>query len=223
MQQRTDEWYKARLGKITGSMVYVLMGTPRKKDEIFTDTAKNYLYQLAAERNINETYLTTKFDEWLQRTNVETFAMRYGTETEELARANYEMNLPEGFSVRECGFNEHPVLPNYGDSPDGLVYDGDTLVRVLEIKCPNPNTWVKYLDGFAHGKSLKEVEEKYYWQCVSHMVCAGVKFCDFVYYDKMMQDGMRCVPIELDTADADLLIERVQQADNFINEIKINQ
>ena len=195
------------------------MSTPRKKDEIFTDTAKSYLYQLAAERNLNDTYLTTKFDEWLSRTNVETFAMRYGTETEELARANYDMSLPDGMECREVGFLSHPTIPNYGDSPDGMVYFHGEKEKTIEIKCPNPNTYMKYLDGFAHGKTLKEVEEKYYWQCVSHMVCGSVAMCDFIYYDKMQNNGMRVEPILLDAADAEMLTERVQLADNFVNEI----
>jgi hypothetical protein len=91
MEQHTQEWYKARLGKITGSMVYVLMSTPRKKGETFTDTAKNYLYQLAAERNLNDAFKDTYFDEYLERVNVETRAMRYGTDTEELARLAGEL------------------------------------------------------------------------------------------------------------------------------------
>lgn len=51
--QHTLEWYRKRLGKITGSRVGDLMKTSRKKDEMFGDTAKSYIYQLAAERDMN--------------------------------------------------------------------------------------------------------------------------------------------------------------------------
>ena len=77
MEQRTPEWYKARLGHITSSMVYVLMSVPRKKDETFTDTAKTYLYGLAAKRQMSPVYLNDHFDEWLERTETTTRAMRY--------------------------------------------------------------------------------------------------------------------------------------------------
>ena len=220
MEQHSIEWYKARLGKITGSMVYVLMGTPRKKDEQFTDTAKSYLYQLAAERNISDLYLHQRFDEWLQRNNHETSAMRYGTETEQMARDCYNMQLPDGMTVKETGFAKHSTLPNYGSSPDGVVYNIDKdLVGVLEIKCPNPNTWMMYRDGFRHGKTLKEVESKYYWQCQSHMLCTGTDWCDFVFFDKMQKDGLQIVRIDRNESDITDMSSRITAADEYINHI----
>lgn len=219
MEQKSIEWYKARLGKITGSMVYTLMGTPRKKDEVFTDTAKGYLYQVAAERNLNEYYKGEHFDEWLQRTNIETFAMRYGTELEESARECYDAQLSPWLKVEECGFNQHPALKNYGDSPDGHVWEENTLVGCIEIKCPNPATWMKYRDLFRQGKTLKEVEEKYWWQCQSHLLCSGADWCDFVYYDKMQVDGLQVVRIMPDNDDMAKIEERVSMADNYIENL----
>lgn len=217
MEQRTNEWYKARLGKITGSQVWCLMATPRTKGETFTDTAKGYLYELAAERRLNPVYLDCKFDEWLQRTNIETWAMRYGSELEEEARQMYIMNTDEHEHVEECGFNVHPDLPNYGDSPDGLIWRDGKVVATLEIKCPNPATWMKYYASFKSGKTLKEIEPKYYWQCQSHMLCAGVDRCDFVSYDKMLQGGLQVVRIDRSEEDTALMAERIRLADDFIN------
>lgn len=219
MEQHSIEWYRARLGKITGSMVHTLMGTPKKKGEEFTETAKGYLYQLAAERSINEVYLTAKFEDWLRRTNVETSAMRYGTENEASARDSYAIGLPDGQEVKECGFNTHPTLANYGDSPDGLIYEGETVVGTLEIKCPNPATWMKYYDLFHKGMSLKDIEEKYYWQVQSHMMCSDTKWCDFVYFDKMLQGGIQVVRIEACKEDMDKMAERIKQADEFIKKL----
>lgn len=220
MEQHSIEWYKARLGKITGSMVYSLMGTPRKKGEVWTDTAKSYLYELAAERRISETYLTTKFDEWLQRTNVETWAMRYGTETESQARDSYNMTLPDGLTVKECGFILYEGLQNYGDSPDGLVINASGEVeRVLEIKCPNPATWMRYKAEFAEGITLKDIEPKYWWQVQSHMLATGCGVCDFVYFDKMLKDGLQVVSIEANDEDILLLREKITAANEFINSL----
>lgn len=217
MEQHSIEWYKARLGKITGSMVYTLMGKGRKKDEEWSETAKGYMYQLAAERNINPIYLDKKFDEWLSRTNVETWAMRYGTENESGARDCYNMNLPEGMICEECGFMQHPELPNYGDSPDGLVYEGLRLIGCVEIKCPNPATWMRYKAEFKAGKTLKEVEEKYWWQVQSHLMCSGAEWCDFIYYDKMMNSGMQSVRIEPDAEDQAKMRERIEKANEFVD------
>lgn len=220
MEQHTQEWYKARLGKITGSMVYVLMGTPRKKGETFTDTAKNYLYQLAAERNLNDAFKDTYFDEYLERVNVETRAMRYGTDTEALARQAYDMRLSPDLTVEECGFFQHPTLPNYGDSPDGLVWTkARTLTGCIEVKCPNPNTWMRYLDLFKQGFPLKEVEEKYYWQCQSHILCTGADWCDFIFYDKMQRNPLQVQRIGPCDDDLALMIERITLAEEFIGNI----
>ena len=222
MEQHSIEWYRARLGKITGSMVYVLMGTPRKKDETFTDTAKNYLYERAAERMLNDLYAGERFDEWLNRTNVETFAMRYGTETEELARQNYDLFVEEGLTVKECGFYHHPTMGGfYGDSPDGLVWSKTDLVGCIEIKCPNPNTWMKYRDGFRRGLTLKEVEEKYYWQCQSHMMCTGTDWCDFVYFDKMLRDGLQVQRVERNDEDIEAMEGRIKLAEDYIKSLTI--
>lgn len=223
MEQHSIEWYKARLGKITGSMVYTLMGKPRSKTETFTDTAKNYLYQLAAERSLNDLYAGQDFDQWLQRINVETWAMRYGTDTEALARDNYYMQLADGLTVKECGFFKHYRLDCYGDSPDGTIYDAKgELVGVLEIKCPNPNTFMRYKALFAQGLTLKDIEEKYYWQVQSHIMCTGTDWCDFVAFDKMLREPLQVHRIERCDEDIALMEERIEEADKFIENIVNN-
>ncbi len=47
--QHSLEWYRKRLGKVTGSRVGDLMKPGKKKEDLFGDTAKSYIYQLAAE------------------------------------------------------------------------------------------------------------------------------------------------------------------------------
>ena len=222
--QRTPEWYKARLGHITSSMVYNVMLKPTakaaKEGEVFSETAKSYLYKVAAERNISEPYLNGQFDEWLDRTNIETRAMRYGTETEDMARNIYELQLDGDLSVVQAGFIQHNEIPNYGDSPDGVVVDGESNpVGCIEIKCPNSDTWMKYKALFAQGKTLKEIEEKYYWQCQSHMLCCGVQWCDFIFFDKMMNNSLQVVRIQRDEEDIEALQERIIMANEFIDNI----
>ena len=223
--QRTPEWYKARLGHITSSMVYAIMGAPTKKaqseGEVFSETGKSYLYKVSAERNISEPYLQDQFEEWLDRTNIETRAMRYGTETEDLARNVYEFQcLPEGFTMEQAGFVHHQSIPYYGDSPDGVVCDKEGVPQgCIEIKCPNSDTWMKYKAQFAQGKTLKEVEEKYYWQCQSHMLCLNVDWCDFVFFDKMMNDALQVVRIERNAEDIENLANRITLANEFINDL----
>ena len=73
MEQRSDEWFKARLGKVTASNVHkIFVGGAGK-------TRKDYLMKLVLERLTGE--------------RVEGFtsgAMQWGIETEPLARSTYE-------------------------------------------------------------------------------------------------------------------------------------
>ena len=120
MEQRTEDWYKARLGKVTASRVADILA---KTKSGYSASRDNYMAQLICER--------------LTNTQVESFtnaAMQWGTEQEPFARAAYE--VAKGVLVEEEGFVPHPVITMAGASPDGLIGD-DGLV---EIKCPNTAT-----------------------------------------------------------------------------------
>lgn len=226
IEQRTPEWYKARLGHITSSMVYNVMLQPTKKamaeGEVFSETAKGYLYKVASERNIRKSYLEDdfKFAEYLDRVNIETREMRYGSETEELAREMYRKTTK--CELTKAGFIKYDGdIPNYGDSPDGVVLDKKTFkpIGCIEIKCPKPETWMKYKALFSNGVVLKDIEDKYYWQCQSHMLCLGVDWCDFIYFDKMMKDSLQVVRIERNDMDIDELKKRIILANEFIDNL----
>lgn len=51
--QNTLEWFRQRLGNITGSAVGNLMVKPRAKGETWSQTALSYLNQVAFERAMN--------------------------------------------------------------------------------------------------------------------------------------------------------------------------
>lgn len=123
MNQRTDEWFKDRLGHVTASRVSDAIAG---KD---TATRRNYLVQLVAERLTGQ-----------QQESYTNAAMQWGTETEPLARVAYQS---EHDWVEEVGFIKHPIIEWFGASPDGLTGDG-----LIEIKCPNTTTHLDWrLDG----------------------------------------------------------------------------
>ena len=221
MQQRTTEWYKARLGKITSSNVYKVMTESRTKGEVFGDTAKTYLYELAADRNLGEATLNDEeaLAEYLGQ-GYESEAMRRGTELEESARITYTMDLPATQTVKEVGFVPDSEYGDfYGDSPDGLLIENDEVVGCIEIKCPKTSTWIRYREAFAAGKTLRQIEPKYYWQCQSHMRCNNVSFCDFIYFDPYMDNGLQVVRIDRNEDDIQRMVERIVLANNFIVEL----
>ena len=88
-EQRSLDWFRCRLGNITGSSIGLLMKSGRS--DMFSDTAKNYIFQVAAERAMNPEIVNDDiaFAEYLSAVNVESKAMRFGTEQEASARDLY--------------------------------------------------------------------------------------------------------------------------------------
>ena len=116
--QGSEEWFTARLGKVTGTGFAKVLAKGHGK------TRKSYMIQLAAER------LTG-----LAQESYSNAAMEWGTEHEGEARARYEM--VNDVSVLLAGFVE--LSDEIGISPDGLVDDEG----LLEIKCPNSTTHIE--------------------------------------------------------------------------------
>jgi putative phage-type endonuclease len=159
IEQRTEEWFAARLGKVTASRVADLVG---KTKTGYSATRDNYMAQLVVER--------------LTQTKAESYtnaAMQWGTDQEPFARAAYE--AAQGVMVEEVGFVPHPTIEWAGASPDGLVGD-DGLV---EIKCPNTATMIETLLS-------QKVPGKYFIQMQFQLACTGRKWCDYVAFDPRM-------------------------------------
>ena len=164
VEQRSDAWYAARLGKMTASRVADVIAKTRSG---YSSSRDNYMAQLICERMTNtvaESYSNA--------------AMQWGTETEPLARAAYESYAD--VLVDQVGFVAHPSIERAGASPDGLV----GLFGLLEIKCPNTATHIETLLN-------DTVDGKYQYQMLWQMRCAGRKWCDFVSFDPRMPEELQ--------------------------------
>ena len=162
MEQRTDEWFAARLGKVTASKVSDVVA---KTKSGYGASRATYMSQLLVER------LTGTRTEFYSNA-----AMQWGTDTEPQARAAYEFITNN--SVVEEGFIPHPTIEMSGASPDGLVDD----FGMLEIKCPNTSTHVQTLLD-------EKIPKKYVDQMQWQMACAEREWCDFVSFDPRLPDG----------------------------------
>lgn len=181
MDQRSDEWFAARLGRVTASRVADLMAKTKSGPSA---SRGNYMADLILER------LTGIRPEGF--TNA---AMVWGTDTEPQARAAYEF-LTDA-EVVEDGFVLHPVISDFGASPDGLIGD----VGLLEIKCPNTAAHIETL-------LTGEVPGKYVTQMQAQMACTGRAWCDFVSFDPRMPGDMQ------------LFVRRVARDDAFITQME---
>lgn len=224
VEQRSIWWYRCRLGNITGSKVADIMNSGRKKDEMWSDTAKSYLFQIAGERLFNKDFLFDDdvFQDYIDQVSVTTKAMQWGTDNEDAAKNLYmDMNFPECeiVGLSSC---KHDTIPHFAASPDGAIYDTDGSIRIIEVKCPNINTYMKYRSLIHDAESLKEVEPKYYWQMMAEMSCTGAKSGIFITYNPWLSKPIHWADIERNEEDIKLMEERVINANQFIEEI-INQ
>lgn len=222
VEQRSLEWFRSRVGNITGSKVSEIMKSGRKKEELWSDTAKSYLYQIAGERLFNPDFLNDDdvFQDYIDQTSFTTKAMQWGSDQEEAAKSLWmTMNFPEG-EIVDLSSCQHDTIPHFAASPDGAIYgrNGEDI-RIIEVKCPNINTYMKYRSLIHDASSLKETEPKYYWQMMAEMSCTGAKSGIFITYCPWLSKPIHWAEIERVEEDIKLMEERVILANQFIDEI----
>ncbi|MGL4232668.1 MAG: lambda exonuclease family protein [Casimicrobium sp.] len=165
MIQGSEEWKRARAGKVTASRVADIMATIKSGEAV---SVANYRAELVVERLTGQPY----------HSMFANAAMRWGTESEPLARAAYEAE--SGLLVQECGLIDHPEIAMSAASPDGLVGDDG----LIEIKCPDTKTHIEcLLDGKPPVKYLHQMT----WQ----IACTRRAWCDFVTYDPRMPSALQ--------------------------------
>ncbi len=189
--QGSDEWLRARCGKVTASRVADVVAKTRTG---WGAARANYAAELVAER------LTGAPAE--RFTNA---AMSWGTEKEPDARALY--SFMSGVEVVQIGLALHPAIDMALASPDGLVL-GDGLV---EIKCPNTATHIETLLG-------AEIDGRYVKQMQWQMACTGRQWCDFASYDPRMPAEMQLHVRRVERDDA-LIKELEREVVSFLAEI----
>jgi len=197
IEQRSEEWFKIRRGKITSSEIHKIMG-----EKGLTETAKTYLLEKVCEN----------FGGVTEPAHGQ--ALDWGTELEPVAIEHYSKVTKT--EVEKASF----IVANkfYGGSPDGIVKPNG----VIEVKCP-----FKSANHFKHGlidspAKFKKVAPNYYYQCISNMICAKAKWCDFISFDPRVSSDyqMFIYRLELDKEEASLIKERLEIAVKYMEELK---
>ena len=156
IEQGSDEWLSARLGKVTASKMSDVLSKGRGTAP--SKTAETYMMELIAERLTGES-----------KPFFENDAMRWGTATEPQARSMYEIEN-DFIDVREVAYVEHNEFILI--SPDGLIGDNG----LLEIKAPNTATQLKRaLSG--------EYSADYKAQIQAQLWVTEREWCDFLSFD----------------------------------------
>ena len=197
MEQRTEEWFQHRLGKVTASRISDVIA--KTKTGVST-SRQNYLIQLVSERLTGK-----KGDSYVNQ------AMLDGIEREDAARSLYMLN--KDVDVTEVGFFDHPVIKNSGASPDGAVHaeiEGK-YAGLIEIKCPIETTHTNTLMS-------KSVPSKYIPQMQWQMACTGAKWVDFVSYNPNFPVELQLFVSRVDRDDA-YIAELEAEVVKFLDEV----
>jgi len=199
MEQLSQEWFEARLGKVTASRVSDVLAT--RKGQESTVRAK-YKLQLATERLTNK-----KTDTYMNQ------AMQDGIEREPMAREIYEKL--KDVTVEEVGFVQHPAIERAGASPDGLVGDDG----IIEIKCPIETT---------HTTNLLErkLPSKYKPQVQFQLSATGRKWCDFISYNPNFEPRLQLMVVRVERDDEYIemlkfeILKFLAEVELMINQLK---
>ena len=110
MEQRSEEWFKARQGRVTGSAVGAILGVSpfTKRADVMRRMVRDW-HGAPSEFTGN-------------------IATDWGTMNEDGAISQYEMKT--GNKVEKCGFYTREDW--LGASPDGLI----GITGLIEVKCP---------------------------------------------------------------------------------------
>ncbi len=191
MDQQTEEWHNARLGKVTASRLSDVMARTKTG---YGASRANYMTELVLER------LTGRRAEGY--TNA---AMQWGIDTEADAKAAYEFRT--NAEIVSVGFIDHPLIAMTGASPDGLIGENG----LIEIKCPNSATHIDYV---LTGMVPKKYDLQMQWQ----MACTGRQWCDFVSYDPRLPPNLSMLVKRIDR-DNDLIAEMEIEVREFLDEV----
>lgn len=137
VEQRTEAWFKMRLGVITASKAKDFLAGDN------TDTYKNYIAEKAAET------LTGELPEEISAKPLE-----WGKEHESAALAAF--SFITGLTVEQVPFIYKDITGAFGCSPDGVCSDG----AGLELKCPwSSREYIKFVrDNMPKPEEVKQVQ-----------------------------------------------------------------
>jgi predicted phage-related endonuclease len=177
--QRSEQWYAARAGRLTGSSASDMLATIKSGEA-------------AARRDLRTRLVVERLTGQYQDDGFINAAMQWGLDKEAEAYDAYEVHSRN--LVRRTGFLAHDDLMA-GCSLDG---DVDDFAGILEIKCPMSATHFGYLKAGT-------VPSKHMPQILHNLWITGAQWCDFVSYDPRFPEHLRLFVQRVNRNDMDIL------------------
>lgn len=194
IEQRSPEWYEARLGRFTASDFHTFLGNSQAKTDM--------LWEKVAERLFHDS----------DASDYTSFAMERGVLLEPEARRLY--TIATGNQVTEVGI----VYPDgeFADwaacSPDGLV----NIDGMIEIKCPLAKNFLHWTKLDEDIRDVDYIKPEYKTQVQFNLFVTGRAWCDFIYYHP--RGGIAVIRIERDEDHIAKIVEALTQCVGFVKQ-----
>ncbi len=210
MEQRTNEWNEARMGRFTASSIAKLMCSVDEKKAgtlayFKNKTAKDYILEKIAETLTGE-----------EAESFTTKEMQWGIDCEPFAKTHFQEAT--GKIITDVAILVADFTHDASCSPDGLI---SAEKSGIEIKCPyNSRNHVHHMT-VGCSDDLKVVNETYYYQVQMSMLISGYDFWYFVSYDPRFADKhrMHIAKINRNEQDIEELKSRLLKAVEIKNNI----
>lgn len=216
--QGSAEWHALRRGKVTGTKLADVMGSPLER------------VQLIAELIAQEATEQSK----MMRSTPE---MERGSAEEPFAVRTYEDRT--GTKIDKVAFCVSDEFEWLGYSPDGLVQEGNKFAGGVEVKSPDSHTAVFYrltnmigMEALGLGTWLKPTKERpdavfkpsskepflgvpadYKWQVVqAFLVNTDQEWLDFLTYDARFIDAAQKLYVVRVERDNPLMLAAIEEA-----------
>ena len=177
-EQRSPEWFAARLGRLTGSRAADMLSIIKSGEA-------------AARRDLRVQLVCERLTQTLQEDAFVNAVMQRGIDMEPAAFAAYESLT--GQVARRTGFLAHDTLA-IGCSLDGHIGNFDGL---LEMKCPKSATHLRYLRAGT-------VPLDYLPQITHNLWVTGAAWCDFLSFDDRFPKGLQTFLVRVERSAIDL-------------------
>ncbi|CCD89874.1 putative Exonuclease [Bradyrhizobium sp. ORS 285] len=161
IEQGSFEWHQLRLGRVTGTRLGDVLGTPKARRALICELIAEKITEQTKEVPMNA-------------------AMERGQIEEAFARKEYERQSLN--KVEKVGF----IIADHIDdrvafSPDGVVREEGEIVGGIEIKNPDSKTHVGYLiDGRVPNDYVEQVK-------MAFLAIPTLQWWDFVSFDSRVK------------------------------------
>ena len=195
-EQRSPEWFAARLGRVTGSKAAAVLAKGKGNEEAVTH--RDYRVRLAVEQ------ITGVYDD---DDDFQSRDMKRGVELEPEAIGAYECY--RGEITRRTGFlSMTDVMAGCS-----LDFDINNLEGFGELKCPRAAIHLQYIED-------NRVPPAYDKQILHNFWVSGAKWCDFISYNATVPEHLRLFVYRVDR-DESVIAEYDRAVKRFLAEVTL--